>query len=80
MATLYSLITCLDYLERAYVRGAVPDDAYATQCSRLLGQYKTVIKLVTDPTQPPPYVFRDVHDFMRYFHICLLYTSDAADE
>ena len=69
MATLYSLITCLDYLERAYVRGAVPDDAYATQCSRLLGQYKTVIKLVTDPTQPPPYVFRDVHDFMRYFHM-----------
>ena len=69
MATLYSLITCLDYLERAYVRGAVQDDAYATQCSRLLGQYKTVIKLVTDPTQPPPYVFRDVHDFMRYFHM-----------
>ena len=32
-------------------------------------RYKTVIKLVTDPTQPPPYVFRDVHDFMRYFHM-----------
>ena len=45
MATLYSLITCLDYLERAYVRGAVPDDAYATQCSRLLGQYLSLIHI-----------------------------------
>lgn len=26
MATLFSLISCLDYLERAYVRGAVGED------------------------------------------------------
>ena len=66
MATLFSLITCLDYLERAYVRGAVHEEAYATQCSRLLGQYKTVIKLITDPSQPPAYRFHDVHAFMQH--------------
>ena len=69
MATLFSLITCLDYLERAYVRGAVHEEAYATQCSRLLGQYKTVIKLITDPSQPPAYRFHDVHAFMQHFHM-----------
>lgn len=69
MATLYSLITCLDYLERAYVRGAVHDDAYASQCTRLLGQYKTVVKLVTDPSQPAPYCFSDVQAFMTHFHM-----------
>lgn len=26
MATLFSLISCLDYLERAYVRGAIGED------------------------------------------------------
>ncbi|KAI5477495.1 hypothetical protein MNV49_006341 [Pseudohyphozyma bogoriensis] len=36
LATLYSLIVCLDYLERAY----------APACSRLLAQYKTIMKLV----------------------------------
>ena len=52
MATLFSLITCLDYLERAYVRGAVHEEAYATHCSRLLGQYKTVTVSYTHLTLP----------------------------
>ncbi|KOS14144.1 hypothetical protein Malapachy_3716 [Malassezia pachydermatis] len=69
LATLFSLITCLDFLERAYVRGAVPEDAYATECTRLLGQYKIVSKLVTDPSKPSPYYFKDVDAFMAHFQM-----------
>jgi len=68
MATLFSLIVCLDALERAYVRGAVSEDEYTPQCTRLLAQYKTVIKLVTDP-KPPPFHFKDVGAFMSAFEV-----------
>ncbi|WFC93619.1 Vacuolar protein-sorting-associated protein 28 [Malassezia brasiliensis] len=67
MATLFSLISCLDYLERAYVRGAVQEEAYTPACTRLLAQYKTVIKLITDADKPAPFRFADVGAFMRYY-------------
>ena len=39
LATLYGIIVSLDYLERAYVRDAVPAGEYAPKCVQLLGRY-----------------------------------------
>jgi ESCRT-I complex subunit VPS28 len=39
LATLYGIIVSLDYLERAYVRDAVPASEYAPKCVQLLGRY-----------------------------------------
>ena len=38
LATLYGIIVSLDYLERAYVRDAVPASEYAPKCVQLLGR------------------------------------------
>ncbi|EJT51260.1 vacuolar protein sorting-associated protein 28 [Trichosporon asahii var. asahii CBS 8904] len=46
LATLYSIIVSLDYLERAYVRDSVTSKDYAPACTRLLAQYKSLMKLV----------------------------------
>ncbi|GAA6010987.1 hypothetical protein JCM11491_005898 [Sporobolomyces phaffii] len=48
LATLYGLIVSLDYLERAYVRDSVDAHQYAPACSRLLAQFKSIMKLVGD--------------------------------
>ena len=74
MATLYSLIVCLDYLERAYVRGAVPDEEYTPACNRLLGQSKTVNKLVMDPAKAEPFRFTDLDSFMRTYDVSEILT------
>lgn len=112
MATLFSLIVSLDYLERAYVRDSVTqaefvfsrrlyepsspsadadpvvltfrlgltlatgptvrDGRYTPACTRLLAQYKTILKLVTDPgpgAGPKP--VEDVGEFMRRYKVSL---------
>lgn len=46
LATLYSIIVSLEYLERAYVRDSVTSKDYAPACTRLLAQYKSLMKLV----------------------------------
>jgi len=46
LATLYGIIVALDYLERAYVRDAITAAEYSPACTRLLSQYKTMLKLV----------------------------------
>ncbi|GAA5866625.1 hypothetical protein JCM1840_002406 [Sporobolomyces johnsonii] len=48
LATLYGLILSLDYLERAYVRDSISQSQYAPACSRLLTQFKSIMKLVGD--------------------------------
>ncbi|KAH8824690.1 vacuolar protein sorting-associated protein 28 [Flagelloscypha sp. PMI_526] len=48
LSTLFGIIVALDYLERAYVRDSITSAEYAPACSRLLGQYKTMLKLVGD--------------------------------
>ncbi|GAA6045340.1 hypothetical protein NBRC10513_007715 [Rhodotorula toruloides] len=48
LANLYSLIVSLDGLERAYVRDSITASQYAPACTRLLAQYKTIMKLVGD--------------------------------
>ncbi|EKM55171.1 uncharacterized protein PHACADRAFT_120259 [Phanerochaete carnosa HHB-10118-sp] len=46
LATLFGIIIALDYLERAYVRDSVTAVEYSPACTRLLSQYKTMLKLV----------------------------------
>lgn len=46
LATLFGIVVALDYLERAYVRDAVTAAEYSPACTRLLSQYKTMLKLV----------------------------------
>lgn len=77
MATLFSLISCLDFLERAYVRGAIGEDEYTPACARLLGQYKTVIKLITDPTKPAPFRFDNIEAFMAYYDVRIQAHADG---
>ncbi|VDB94193.1 unnamed protein product [Peniophora sp. CBMAI 1063] len=48
LATLYGIVVALDYLERAYVRDSVTAAEYSPACTRLLSQYKTMLKLVGD--------------------------------
>ena len=67
LATLFGIITTLEYLERAYVRDAVPPAEYSPACARLLSQYKTMFKLVEDNV-------RSLNEFMaryRVSHACL---------
>ncbi|KAL7422919.1 Vacuolar protein-sorting-associated protein 28 [Cryptotrichosporon argae] len=48
LATLFSIIVSLEYLERAYVRDSVNGKEYAPACIKLLAQYKSLMKLVGD--------------------------------
>lgn len=77
MATLFSIIVSLDALERAYVRESISEAQYAPACTRLLGQFKTVSKLVmsadasagsSSSTAGVP-VIRDADDFMSRFKV-----------
>ncbi|KAF8159253.1 vacuolar protein sorting-associated protein 28 [Crassisporium funariophilum] len=46
LANLFGIIISLDYLERAYVRDSITAAEYSPACTRLLSQYKTMLKLV----------------------------------
>ena len=41
-ADLYAILKTTEKLERAYVRDAVTAKDYELQCSKLIGQYKTL--------------------------------------
>ncbi|KAJ9475328.1 Vacuolar protein sorting-associated protein 28 [Pseudozyma hubeiensis] len=67
MATLFSLIVALDYLERAYVRESISEKEYAPACTRLLAQYKTMLKLIVDQEKHSSKPINDLADFMRIY-------------
>jgi len=46
MADLFSILTTLQQLEKAYIRDAVKPKEYTSACSKLLVQYKAAFKLV----------------------------------
>jgi len=48
LATLYGIIVALDYLERAYIRDSISAAQYSPACTRLLSQYNTMLRLVSD--------------------------------
>lgn len=51
LATLFGIVTALDYLERAYIRDSITAAEYSPACTRLLSQYKSLFKLVADEVQ-----------------------------
>ncbi|KIJ30736.1 hypothetical protein M422DRAFT_36448 [Sphaerobolus stellatus SS14] len=61
-AALFGVIVALDYLERAYVRDSIPASEYSPACTRLLSQYKTMLKLVGDSVP-------SVEEFMRRYRM-----------
>ncbi|KAF9465299.1 vacuolar protein sorting-associated protein 28 [Collybia nuda] len=48
LATLFGITVALDYLERAFVRDSITAAEYSPACTRLIAQYKTMLKLVGD--------------------------------
>ncbi|KAL8972441.1 MAG: hypothetical protein Q9183_000545 [Haloplaca sp. 2 TL-2023] len=44
LAEIYSIIVTLDGLEKAYIRDSIPENEYTELCSRLLNQYKSILK------------------------------------
>ncbi|KAJ8692678.1 Vacuolar protein-sorting-associated protein 28 [Pleurotus ostreatus] len=61
-ATLFGIIVALDYLERAYVRDSITAAEYSPACTRLLSQYKTMLKLVGDDVP-------STEEFMKRYHM-----------
>ncbi|KIY71902.1 vacuolar protein sorting-associated protein 28 [Cylindrobasidium torrendii FP15055 ss-10] len=51
LATFFGIIVNLEYLERAYVRDSITAVEYSPACTRLLSQYKTMLKLVGDEVE-----------------------------
>ncbi|KIY51870.1 ESCRT-1 complex, Vps28 subunit [Fistulina hepatica ATCC 64428] len=62
LANLFAIVVSLDYLERAYVRDAVTATEYSPACTRLLSQYKTMLKLVSDDVS-------SIEDFMARYNM-----------
>ncbi|KAI4171365.1 MAG: hypothetical protein LQ343_004321 [Gyalolechia ehrenbergii] len=44
LAEIYSIVVTLDGLEKAYIRDSMPENEYTELCSRLLNQYKSILK------------------------------------
>lgn len=44
LAEVYSLIICIDQLERAFIRDSIGSEEYTKACQRLLSQYGTLIR------------------------------------
>ncbi|CDZ98020.1 Vacuolar sorting protein VPS28 [Phaffia rhodozyma] len=63
LATLFSIVVSLEYLERAYVRDSISAKEYTPACTRLLSQYKGILKLV------PEREFPSLEAFMERFRM-----------
>jgi len=54
----FAIITCIERLEKAYVKGGIDPTEYETVCRRLLGQFKTLSRSLAS-TVPDPMKFMD---------------------
>ncbi|XP_041484337.1 vacuolar protein sorting-associated protein 28 homolog [Lytechinus variegatus] len=62
MAELFAVINTLEWLEKAYIRDAVPAKEYTGSCSKLLMQYKAAFRHVKGE-------FTSVEDFMKKYRM-----------
>ena len=46
LADVYSIINCLEHLEKAYIRDIIQPSEYTPACLKLIGQYKTSLNLL----------------------------------
>ncbi|KAH7102438.1 vacuolar protein sorting-associated protein 28 [Auriculariales sp. MPI-PUGE-AT-0066] len=44
--TLFGIVVALEFLERAYVRDSITAVEYVPACTKLIGQYRTMLKLL----------------------------------
>ncbi|CAL8069858.1 unnamed protein product [Orchesella dallaii] len=64
MSDLFSILTTLQQLEKAYIRDCVTPKEYTAACSKLLVQYKSAIKLVQGHEDCP-----NIEAFIKKFKI-----------
>ncbi|KAF8419937.1 vacuolar protein sorting-associated [Tirmania nivea] len=64
LAEIFSIIVTLDYVEKAFVKDVIAQEEYTVTCSRLLGQYKTILK-----NESVREAFGDLERFKREFDI-----------
>lgn len=48
MADLFSIITTVEHLEKAYVRDSISSDPYSKACTKLIGQFKTLNSMIKE--------------------------------
>lgn len=70
LAELYSIITTLEGLEKAYIRDSVAEDEYTELCTRLLKQYKSSLS-----NDQVALAFGDLDSFQREWDVS---TDDLA--
>ena len=46
LADVYSIINCLEHLEKAYIRDIIQPSEYTPACLKLIAQYKTSLNLI----------------------------------
>ncbi|KZV98899.1 ESCRT-1 complex, Vps28 subunit [Exidia glandulosa HHB12029] len=61
-ATLFGIIVALEYLERAYIRDSITALEYGPACTKLIGQYRTMLKLLGDSVP-------SIEDFMARYKL-----------
>lgn len=66
LAEIYSIITTLDALEKAYLKDSITEADYTETCSRLLKQYKSNL---ADETVHR--AFGDLESFKREWDVCI---------
>ncbi|KAF8448286.1 vacuolar protein sorting-associated, partial [Terfezia claveryi] len=64
LAEIFSIIVTLDYVEKAFVKDVIAQGEYTATCSRLLGQYKTILK-----NESVREAFGDLESFKREFNM-----------
>lgn len=64
LTEIYSLIVCIDHIEKAFERDSISPDEYNTRIYRLMAQYA---KLVQDPQIQP--VFKSLDQFVSEYDV-----------
>lgn len=73
LAEIYSIITTLDALEKAYLRDSIKESEYTETCDRLLRQYKS--NLADDSVHA---AFGDLERFKTEWNVCTSTISTPA--
>ena len=64
LATFYSIIKGTELLERAYLNDSVSESEYTSECSKLIGKFKTLEKTLLGAK-----LITSTEDFMRSYHL-----------
>jgi len=71
LAEVFSIITTIDALEKAFLKDAIPEAEYTETCDRLLKQYKAIL---TDEAVAREFV--DLETFKTEWEACLPISRD----